>query len=114
MRGYGTPIYVNIRYPFVVDPPRIASDNNPVGMYRREFEVPTDWQGKQIVLQFGGVSSAYYVWINGQRVGYKARTADCRPSSTLPTSHTPARTRWPCRCFAGATAATWKTRIIGG
>ena len=70
MRGYGTPIYVNIRYPFAVDPPRIASDNNPVGMYRREFEVPADWQGRQIVLHFGGVSSACYVWVNGQRVGY--------------------------------------------
>jgi len=39
-------------------------------MYRRDFEVPADWQDKQIVLHFGGVSSAYYVWVNGQQVGY--------------------------------------------
>ncbi|MGI9427162.1 MAG: glycoside hydrolase family 2 TIM barrel-domain containing protein [Bythopirellula sp.] len=70
MSGYGTPIYTNIRYPFPTNPPWISRKDNPVGMYRRDFEVPEDWQDKQIVLHFGGVSSAYFVYVNGQRIGY--------------------------------------------
>ena len=69
-RGYGIPVYVNIKYPFKVDPPRIDGSNNPVGRYRRSFEMPADWDGRQIVLHFGGVSSAYFVWVNGTKVGY--------------------------------------------
>ena len=70
MRGYGIPIYTNIRYPFPVDPPRVPQDNNPVGLYRRTFDVPSDWQGLRILLHFGGVSSAFRVWVNGREVGY--------------------------------------------
>lgn len=70
MRGYGIPIYTNARYPFPKNPPWIGRDDNPVGMYRREFEVPAEWKDQQVVLHFGGVSSAYFVWINGKQVGY--------------------------------------------
>ena len=70
MHGYGTPIYTNIVYPFPSNPPWIGRDDNPVGMYRREFEVPSAWQDLQIVLHFGGVSSAYFVYVNGEQVGY--------------------------------------------
>ena len=69
-RGYGIPLYVNIQYPFKVNPPLIDGSNNPVGRYRRLIEIPADWDGRQIVLHFGGVSSAYFVWVNGTKVGY--------------------------------------------
>lgn len=68
--GFGYPIYVNVPYPFEIDEPNVPVDENPVGSYRREFTVPEDWQGRDIFLQFGGVSSAFYLWINGQYVGY--------------------------------------------
>ena len=68
-RGYGTPIYTNITYPFTPNPPLIDR-TNPVGSYVREFELPADWRDHRIILHFGGVSSAFYVWVNGERVGY--------------------------------------------
>ena len=78
MKGYGRPIYTNAQYPFPVDPPFIGEDDNPVGHYVRQFEVPQDWDGRQIVLHFGGVYSAYYVWINGELAGYAEDS--CLPS----------------------------------
>ncbi len=69
MKGYGTPIYTNITYPFPNDPPFIRR-TNPVGSYFRTFDLPEDWKNDQIILNFGGVSSAFYVWVNGQMVGY--------------------------------------------
>ena len=71
MQGYGMPIYTNIVLPFPVeDCPKISGDNNPVGCYRREFEVSKDWNGREIFIHFAGVDSAFYLWINGQKVGY--------------------------------------------
>jgi len=70
LEGYGVPIYVNAGYPFKKDPPRIAHDDNPVGSYRRHFTVPDAWAGRRIVLHFGAVSSAFYAWVNGERLGY--------------------------------------------
>lgn len=70
-QGYDIPIYVNIRYPFSpTNPPFIPHDNNPVGSYRRTFSVPEGWSGRDVFLHFDGVESAFYVWVNGQRVGY--------------------------------------------
>ncbi len=68
--GYGVPIYINVPYPFEPDEPNVPTEDNPVGSYRRNFDVPQSWQGKDIFLQFGGVSSAFYLWINGEYVGY--------------------------------------------
>ena len=68
--GYGTPIYTNVIYPFPKNPPFIPHEENPVGSYKRDFEIPENWDGKVIYLHFGGVSGATYVWINGQMVGY--------------------------------------------
>jgi beta-galactosidase len=78
--GHGVPIYTNITYPFKVDPPRVMSEppphytnfahRNPVGSYRRVFTVPRSWNARHVFLQFEGVDSAYYVWVNGQQVGY--------------------------------------------
>lgn len=70
MHGYGVPVYTNIIYPFPKDPPHIPHDYNPVGSYVRTFYIPADWTGKRIILHFGGVNSAFYVWVNGEKVGY--------------------------------------------
>src|ERR1035437_997141 len=70
LKGYDYPIYTNIKYPFKPAPPTMQADFNPVGSYRMEFETPADWKGKEIILHFGAVSSAMYVWVNGKEVGY--------------------------------------------
>ncbi len=70
LQGYGTAIYTNVIYPFPVNPPFVPKDDNPVGCYRTTFDIPKSWSGMQITLHFGGVSSAFYLWINGQKVGY--------------------------------------------
>lgn len=79
-QGYGTPIYASSGYTFRLEPPRVTAEpkpnytafkeRNPVGSYRRDFEVPETWAGRRVVLHFGGVKSAFYVWINGTKVGY--------------------------------------------
>ena len=68
--GYGYAIYVNVPYPFEIDEPNVPTEENPVGSYRRDFDVPEDWQGDDVFLKFGAVSSAFYVWLNGEYVGY--------------------------------------------
>jgi beta-galactosidase/beta-glucuronidase len=70
LHGYGIPIYTNVRYPFPANPPYIPHDYNPVGSYRTEFLLPPEWNGRQTFIHFGGVYSAFYLWINGQMVGY--------------------------------------------
>jgi beta-galactosidase len=71
MKGYGYPQYVNVQYPFPPDEmPRVPHDSNEVGSYRVAFEVPAAWAGRRITVTFGGVESAFYVWLNGQQVGY--------------------------------------------
>jgi len=69
MHGYGIPVYTNVAYPYPVDPPRVPQAN-PVGLYRRTFTVPAGWDGRQVFLTFEGVDSAFYVWVNGWKVGY--------------------------------------------
>ncbi|MCL2348789.1 MAG: hypothetical protein FWC50_11095, partial [Planctomycetaceae bacterium] len=74
------PIYSNIPYPwqnFKANPPKVPADYNPVGMYRRDFELPTTYDGQTIILHFAGVESMFYVWVNGQKVGMNkdSRTA---------------------------------------
>ena len=76
MRGYGTPGYTNVRYPFKQDWPKILDRNsgrpdyNPVSSYRTTFTVPESWAGRDVILRFDGVYSAFYVWVNGEKVGY--------------------------------------------
>ncbi|MGN0846884.1 MAG: glycoside hydrolase family 2 TIM barrel-domain containing protein [Kiritimatiellia bacterium] len=76
MRGFGSPGYVNVRYPHANKWPNILDrdtnkpDYNPVSSYRRTFTVPEGWKGREVFLRFDGVYSAYYVWVNGQKVGY--------------------------------------------
>ncbi|NDV64762.1 glycoside hydrolase family 2 TIM barrel-domain containing protein [Bacteroides sp. 224] len=81
VNGYGTPIYVSAGYPFKIDPPYVMKEpkptyttykeRNPVGQYRRNFTLPDEWkQSGQTFVRFEGVMSAFYVWINGEQVGY--------------------------------------------
>lgn len=69
-QGYGTLLYTNITYPFEKNPPRIPHYHNPVGSYKTTFNVPAGWDERKVILHFGGVSSAMYVWVNGEKVGY--------------------------------------------
>ncbi len=72
LQGYGTPIYTGMTYPFDKNPPYIAGINdNPVGSYRRNFTIPDNWKGKRVFIQFDGVQSAFFIWINGHKVGYR-------------------------------------------
>jgi beta-galactosidase len=71
MQGYDKPIYKSAVYPFrPVNPPYVPKDYNGVGCYQRIFKVPAGWKDMNITLHFGGVSSAYKVWVNGKFVGY--------------------------------------------
>ncbi len=70
IKGYGIPFYTNIIYMFPPNPPFIPHNTNNNGSYKREFEVPENWSGKDIYLNFEGVSGAMYVWVNGEKVGY--------------------------------------------
>jgi beta-galactosidase len=69
-QGYGQPLYNNIAYPFPANQPYIPHDINSVGSYRRDFTVPKDWDGREVLLHIGAAGAAYYVWVNGQKVGY--------------------------------------------
>ena len=70
LHGYGYPNYTNIPYPFKKDPPNIADEYSPVGSYITYFEVPENWNEREVLIQFGAVKSGYYLWINGKKVGY--------------------------------------------
>lgn len=79
-QGYDVPVYSNQRYLFKRDWPRVMGEpppnytaftnRNPVGSYRREFEVPKDWSGREVFINFDGVDSFFYLWINGYYVGF--------------------------------------------
>ena len=70
LRGFGIPFYTNKKYMFPANPPYIPHDFNNVGSYKRDFQIPPDWEGKEVYLHFAGVSGAMYVWMNGQFAGY--------------------------------------------
>ena len=83
LMGYDVPVYTNIPYPFIayeeiynsgnkdkIAPPLVPRDWNPVGSYKRSFKIPSDWSEKEIFLNFGAVSSAFYVWVNENLAGY--------------------------------------------
>ena len=76
-QGYGLPIYVNETYEFddklfnfKKNPPLVPYEENEVGSYRRTFTVPESWEGRRVVLCLEGVISFYYVWVNGELLGY--------------------------------------------
>ncbi len=69
-RGYDMPNYTNVNYPIPVDPPHVP-DNNPVGLYRRYFTVTEEMlNGKDVFINFEGVDSCFYLWVNGELTAY--------------------------------------------
>ncbi|MBJ7414343.1 MAG: DUF4981 domain-containing protein, partial [Niveispirillum sp.] len=68
--GYDQPRYNNATYPFPANRPLIPHDKNPVGSYRRDFDLPMGWAGQDVILHIGAAGAAYYVWVNGRMVGY--------------------------------------------
>ena len=80
LQGFGRPIYVNMQYPFRRNRPRVTDEpdrnwysydhRNPVGSYVTFFDATKEMLSKNLILHFGGVHSAFYVWVNGQKVGY--------------------------------------------
>jgi beta-galactosidase len=71
IEGHGVPIYVNIGYPWGKGtPPHIPHEVNSVGSYRHRFQLSEAWRGRRVMITFDGVSSAFYLWVNGRKVGY--------------------------------------------
>lgn len=79
LNGYGFPVYVNQPYDFAgaskryekLNPPfDIPVDNNPVGSYRKKFYLPDSWNGREVIIHLGAVKSAFFIWVNGRKVGY--------------------------------------------
>lgn len=95
VNGYGTPIYVSAGYPFKVNPPFVTDapkasyttfkERNPVGQYRRTFALSAAWEQKgQTFVRFEGVMSAFYIWVNGQRVGYSQGSMEASEFNITP------------------------------
>ncbi|NIK80260.1 beta-galactosidase [Paenibacillus castaneae] len=78
LQGYDYPQYTNVVYPWVgkedIKPPFAPTAYNPVGSYARSFTVPAGWTGKPVFISFQGVESAFYVWLNGELVGFSQDT----------------------------------------
>ncbi|WP_026263905.1 glycoside hydrolase family 2 TIM barrel-domain containing protein [Paenibacillus terrigena] len=74
LQGFDHPQYVNTQYPWdgieALRPPQLPQQRNPVGSYVKEFELPPHFAGQPVYISFQGVESAFYVWLNGQFVGY--------------------------------------------
>lgn len=68
LKGFGTPIYTNITYPYPKNPPFIG-ENNPVGTYRKQFTIPENWNNQEVILHFGSITGCAFVYVNGQKVG---------------------------------------------
>lgn len=69
MHGYDQAVYANVKYPIPVDRPHIPAEN-PVGVYRMQFDMDASWSDRRTVLHFGGVCAAFVVYLNGEEVGY--------------------------------------------
>ena len=69
-QGYGQPLFLGSEYPFGATQPLVRHDMNEVGSYRRDFMVAKGWAGRQIILHIGAAGAAYYIWVNGRKVGY--------------------------------------------
>ena len=84
VHGYGTPFYRNLGYTIKKDFPHVMSEpekwytsyeeRNPVGSYRREFEVPAAWMGRRNFITFDGVDCAFFLWVNGEKVGFSVNS----------------------------------------
>lgn len=85
-QGYGVPLYCNQPYPFrrewphvMLEPPKdytAYTQRNPVGSYRRDFSMPQNWDGREVYIQFDGIDSFFYLWINGKYIGFSKDSRD--------------------------------------
>ena len=92
--GYGTPYYRNFGYTFQKDFPRVMSEppkeytayeeRNPVGSYRRDFEIPANWNKREIFITFDGVDAGFFLWINGEKVGYSVNSRNAAEFNITP------------------------------
>jgi len=84
VHGYGTPFYRNLGYTIKKDYPHVMSEpekwytsykeRNPVGSYRREFDVPANWIGRRNFITFDGVDCAFFLWVNGEKIGFSVNS----------------------------------------
>ncbi|MGZ3756300.1 MAG: glycoside hydrolase family 2 TIM barrel-domain containing protein [Mucilaginibacter sp.] len=84
VQGYGTPFYRNNGYTIKKDYPHIMSEpdkrytayveRNPVGSYRRDFVLPAEWAGRRVFVTFDGVDAGFFIWVNGQKVGFSVNS----------------------------------------
>jgi beta-galactosidase len=84
VQGYGTPFYRNLGYTIKKDFPRVMTEpekwftsykeRNPVGSYRREFNIPAEWSGRRNFITFDGVDCAFFLWVNGEKVGFSVNS----------------------------------------
>ena len=72
VQGYGVPVYVNLNYEFQPSNPQppLLPEETPVGVYRRDVEIPAEWMERDIYLHIAGAKSGVYVYVNGREVGY--------------------------------------------
>lgn len=70
LNGYGVPVYTNVSNEFPANPPYAPEKYNPVGCYVLDFQIPSAWDGRNVYINFGALKSAFYLWINGNFVGY--------------------------------------------
>jgi len=70
LNGYGIPVYTNVPNEFPANPPYAPEKYNPVGCYVFDFQIPAEWSGRNVYINFGALKSAFYLWINGVFVGY--------------------------------------------
>ncbi len=70
LEGHGMPIYANVSMPFESNPPSVPHEGNETGLYRHTFSVDASWSQDKTILAFDGVQSAFYLWVNGMKVGY--------------------------------------------
>ncbi len=88
LNGHGDRIYKNIGYAwanqFENKPPFVEERNNYTGSYRREFDIPADWKGKQIVMHVGSATSNLTLWVNGKEVGYSEDSKDAAEFDVTP------------------------------
>lgn len=86
--GYDYPQYCNVQYPWEgtedIIPPFAPQEYNPVGLYIKKFQIPAQWLSKRVTICLDGVESAYYLYINGERIGYAESSFNSREFDITP------------------------------
>ena len=108
---YDVPMYTNSEYPIPIDPPYVP-DDNPTGLYRRWFTIPANWKGGRVYLNFDGVDSAFYVYVNGVEVGF-SKVSHMPSEFEIDQYSTTGATCSRSRSSSGRTELTSKTRTTG-